>query len=348
MELLLVIALVLAAVFAAIGVAIAKNKGVSTTAGFWLGALLGPIGLIVIALLNPTADAPAQSSPRDRFSGPRELSHDGYKLWLASNYNIQKSDVLGAYVCGERLFPSIEAALAHANDLDEQRLATLAAADQRAIEQFEAERQAKEEEQRRARPFLIAGAVVTSLLLIYLFVAKPYLHQREVAKHQQELAKREQEAARSQEEAKRKALAAYEEVASRIAGEVVRKLKSDRTIVRLGDIKQGQCSHEYDSSIVRGNLSPAVQTLFQIKDFEYLSEAEPRIVSALKSAGFRDEIVLQDNGSFDQNNFRSGYLHHDEHQVSAYFNIFQNMYYSPGAPPNPNMVLLCIGPRLQS
>ena len=106
-------------VFGFVGIAIAANKGVSQTAGFFLGAFLGPIGLVIVALLSPAgedqASAPAPFSKS--FEGERELSNDAYRLWLTSRYAIQRNDVLDRYVVGERLFPSIDEALHHASEL---------------------------------------------------------------------------------------------------------------------------------------------------------------------------------------------------------------------------------------
>jgi hypothetical protein len=64
--------LIFGAVFGVIGFLIAQNKHVSPGVGFWLGALLGPIGLIIVALLSPTdeKEAEASTSPASPKSHP--------------------------------------------------------------------------------------------------------------------------------------------------------------------------------------------------------------------------------------------------------------------------------------
>ncbi len=106
-------------VFGRIGIAIARNNQVSEGSGFWYGFWLGPIGLVIVALLKPIP----KSKPVQKlgiFSGDREISNDAYKIYLTQKYNIQKNDVLESYVCDSKLFTSVDEALVYARDVDKE------------------------------------------------------------------------------------------------------------------------------------------------------------------------------------------------------------------------------------
>ena len=62
---------------------------------------------------------PIQEAPSVGFSGEKKLSNDGYKIYLVKKYGIEKNDVLGKFVCSERLFESIDEALVFADSLEE-------------------------------------------------------------------------------------------------------------------------------------------------------------------------------------------------------------------------------------
>lgn len=102
-----------------IGFLIAKNKNVDELAGILLGFFLGPIGLIIVALLSPKPArvglAPVvQSRPK----GAQDVSNDAYRIWLVSKYRVTKNDALGSFVVEDRLFPTVDEALDYAAGLD--------------------------------------------------------------------------------------------------------------------------------------------------------------------------------------------------------------------------------------
>jgi hypothetical protein len=74
------------------------------------------IGVLLIAfgLLYPFRKLP---SPLE-YSGPRDLSQDGYKLYLLNKYRIEKNAVLDQISCHEHLFPSAAEALLFAHGLE--------------------------------------------------------------------------------------------------------------------------------------------------------------------------------------------------------------------------------------
>ena len=93
----------------------------------------------------------------------RDLSLDAYKIWLVSRYGIVRNEVLDGFVCDDTLFPSTEAALAHAHGLELTAIGTAAAEADRAghrraqlqellrLEQERHEKQYQLEETERAR-----------------------------------------------------------------------------------------------------------------------------------------------------------------------------------------------------
>lgn len=50
----------------------------------------------------------------------RDLNNDTYKLYLRKKYEIQRNDLLQKFKCKEKLFESLDAALAFADELEEQ------------------------------------------------------------------------------------------------------------------------------------------------------------------------------------------------------------------------------------
>ena len=119
---ILISLLISAAVFGFLGTVIAKNKGVSQTAGFWWGCLLGPFGLIVVALLNPEPKASTSIKTSERFSAGDgavyDTSNDSYRLWLVRKYGIEKNDTLGKFIVGTSLLNDLEEALSFADRIE--------------------------------------------------------------------------------------------------------------------------------------------------------------------------------------------------------------------------------------
>ncbi len=74
------------------------------------------IGVLLIAfgLLYPSRKLPSAL----QYSGTRDLSQDGYKLYLINKYRIEKNTVLDQISCHDHLFPSAAEALLFAHGLE--------------------------------------------------------------------------------------------------------------------------------------------------------------------------------------------------------------------------------------
>ncbi len=126
---ILVFLFLMGLIFGAVGVAIASNKNVDGLAGFLLGAFLGPIGLIIVALLNPSRAVTSSAANGDSrkehnvdFVGERSFTSDAYRLWLADRYKIQRNDVFERFVIGDRTFETLDAALAYCYDEEDKKV----------------------------------------------------------------------------------------------------------------------------------------------------------------------------------------------------------------------------------
>jgi hypothetical protein len=131
---------------------------------------------------TPATEKATVKTASDEPPCERDLSLDRYKLWLVSWYSIERNDVLDSFVCAEKLFPTIEAALEHADFLELEKLEKYRR--QREIEeaaekknlQLKAERQAElqaqrlerekkrieeEKKQKRRQPWWIAAIVAS-------------------------------------------------------------------------------------------------------------------------------------------------------------------------------------------
>ena len=110
--LFLVLSLIPGGIGALIGKQVQKQS-----AGFWLGAYLGPLGWIIVLLL-PRNGHPKNTNnarPKPRRPANASLDNDLYRVWLVDAYDIQKNDVLGQYLCAGRPFDTADSALEYAH-----------------------------------------------------------------------------------------------------------------------------------------------------------------------------------------------------------------------------------------
>jgi hypothetical protein len=118
-----IILLISGGIFGLIGIKIAENKNVNATAAFWYGFFLGPIGLVIVALLNPDSQVKTSTPPLARFEGVQDLSSPTYKIWLANKYRIEKNELFDKFVISDEVFPSLEDALAFAHHAEQESIA---------------------------------------------------------------------------------------------------------------------------------------------------------------------------------------------------------------------------------
>ncbi len=89
----------------------------------------GALSLILVGIFFKPSDdksekegLPSSSSTTSFPSYENQsLEDDGYKIYLTKKYQIEKSDVLGKFICRAKLFDSVELALAHADQLEKSQ-----------------------------------------------------------------------------------------------------------------------------------------------------------------------------------------------------------------------------------
>ncbi len=116
--LILAVAISIPIAFGKIGSNIAKNNGANASSGFWFGFWLGPIGLVISALLKPIKQS-GNIETIPLFSGPESLDNDSYKIWLVRTHRIEKNDAMDSFICDDRIFSSFEEAIQHAHSIEQ-------------------------------------------------------------------------------------------------------------------------------------------------------------------------------------------------------------------------------------
>ena len=100
--------------------------------GFFLGAFLGPIGWIIVLLLprEVTVVSKAQSPAIDISAErrARDLNDDAYKVYLGKKYKIERNELFAQFECNEKLFDSLDDALAYADGLESENQVELSEA----------------------------------------------------------------------------------------------------------------------------------------------------------------------------------------------------------------------------
>jgi hypothetical protein len=112
----------------------------------------------------------------------RDPGLEAYKLWLVARYAIVRNETLSAFVCGEKLFATVDEALAHAHAQELQRVAAATAraeAVERAAREFaesslratQAAAAASLAQRERLRAWVAANRVVLAAICAVVVVA---------------------------------------------------------------------------------------------------------------------------------------------------------------------------------
>ena len=97
---------------------------------WWVFLLLALLPAVVKVLDKPHQSSNSNPKPRDLsssnaynqeispppFAGEADLQNDSYIIYLTKKYCIEKSDVLGQYICKDKLFPTLDDVLRFANE----------------------------------------------------------------------------------------------------------------------------------------------------------------------------------------------------------------------------------------
>ena len=98
---------------------VARSKGRSGIAWFFLSFLISPLLSLILVLVLKPAEVEVVVDEAV-FDGSRDLNNDAYKLFLSKKYDIQKNDVFNKFVCREQMYSTIEEALAYAHGLEQE------------------------------------------------------------------------------------------------------------------------------------------------------------------------------------------------------------------------------------
>lgn len=85
-----------------------------------MGALAFALGvfLVIISGRGSSANELPKKPVPDEPPCQRDLSFAAYKIWLVEKYEIAKNQVLGSFVCQEKLFSTVESAMEYAHDIE--------------------------------------------------------------------------------------------------------------------------------------------------------------------------------------------------------------------------------------
>ena len=109
-------------IFCIVVAIIARSKGRSGIAWFFISFLISPLLSLILVLVLKPAEVEVIVEEVG-FDGSRDLDNDAYKLFLSKKYNIQKNDVFDKFVCQEKMYPTIAEALIYAHDIEQQAVA---------------------------------------------------------------------------------------------------------------------------------------------------------------------------------------------------------------------------------
>ena len=169
--------LVQGAIFGSFCAFIATDKNRDSIGWFLLGFCFSFLPLLALVALSRledtepshTSDNPAAKPEPEEPARERDLSLDSYKIWLVSQYSIERNDALASFVCVDKLFPTIEAALEYADFLDREKSEQLK--QQRETEEnTKLQHQAEAQMYEKERKDTVDGAIIWGPTLVLAFI----------------------------------------------------------------------------------------------------------------------------------------------------------------------------------
>ncbi len=89
----------------------------------FIGAVMSIFGKSSFGSINAdTSPNSALSSEKNSPPEIRTLHNAQYRVWLVNEYGIERNDVLGEVICGERSFSNVDTALQYAHDAELRKM----------------------------------------------------------------------------------------------------------------------------------------------------------------------------------------------------------------------------------
>jgi hypothetical protein len=121
--------------------------------------------------------------PSANFNGEHDLASDGYRLWLARHYQIERNEVFNRFVLGEQTFENLDNALVHAHALEMEKIAAKKAESERVEAETAANREAAriateeaDAQWKETRPKMVVATVIAiglSVAAYFLLMDRP-------------------------------------------------------------------------------------------------------------------------------------------------------------------------------
>lgn len=116
---------------------IAKGRGRSMLAWFGISILITPLFSLLLLLASKNIQEEknrerekndlarilhSHNANTERWQGIRSLNDDAYKIFLTKKYNLEKNDVLGKIASKNKLYDSVDEAIADLHEIDKKIL----------------------------------------------------------------------------------------------------------------------------------------------------------------------------------------------------------------------------------
>lgn len=140
-----------------------------------IGALMGIFG--------SSSGTPSQVTENPKatehriYDGKRDISEDAYRLWLADEYQIKKNDVFEKFVIGDVVFDTLDAALLHADKIENEKIEKEEAAkiekeriNKELIAESQRELERAAEQWKKDKPKFVVGGIATVIFIAIIIL----------------------------------------------------------------------------------------------------------------------------------------------------------------------------------